>query len=99
MGFKIVAVVATILNPICQYTSAAADGPTSAARRVFTRPGIGALAKIPRARHLPPGRSGLGGPVRGRCRPAHARQPPGRDADEIEGAQQAEVEPGPDHST
>src|SRR2546427_5281748 len=99
MGFKIVAVVATTSNPTCQSPSAAADGPTSAARRVFTRPGIGALAKIPSARTLPPGRSGLGGRVWGRCRPAHARQASGRDADEIEGDQQGVVEPGLDHAT
>src|SRR5437879_5176855 len=67
--------------------------------RAFTRPGIGALAKTPSARTLPPGRSGLGGRVWGRCRPAHARQASGRDADEIEGDQQGVVEPGLDHAT
>src|SRR3989449_2851343 len=46
----------TTWRPSRQYTSAAAEGPMSSASRVFTRPGIGALTKMPSALRRTPAR-------------------------------------------
>src|SRR2546430_3881423 len=46
----------TTWRPSRQYTSAAPEGPMSSASRVFTRPGIGALTKMPSALRRTPAR-------------------------------------------
>src|SRR5207244_13120511 len=73
-----------------------AKGPRAPESRVFTGPGIGAVAKMRRTRTLRSGRSRVGD--RGRLGTAQERQASRRDTGEIEGDQERVVEPGLDHA-